>query len=109
MKRVKSISRKARERAASLSALPLLLQATPNVPVNPNPNSDISPALMLQLLAADQNRRDMEDSTEKVRLEMEALQGITNKKKLLAERKLRQDRDKRLQKQSEDASRQFDG
>ena len=37
---------------------------------------------------------------------MEPLQVITNKKKLLADRKVRQDNEKKLQKQSEDASRQ---
>ena len=77
------VSRKAWDRAASQSALPLPLQAMPSVLVDPNPNQDVSPAVMDQLVAAEQMKRDIQESNNKVRLEMDALQVITDKKKIL--------------------------
>ena len=67
----------------------------PSVPVDPNPNQGLSPAVMARLVTAEIFKKDIYKLTNKVRLEKEALQIITNKKKLLAE-----DKEERLQKQN---------
>ena len=85
-------SRKAREREASLSAPPLLLQAVPSVLVDPTIDQGLSPAAIAQLSAAESFKNDVVEQTNKVRLEMLALQSLTYKKKVLAEAKVQQDR-----------------
>ena len=72
----------------------------PSVPVDQNPNQGMSPAVMARLVTDKIFKKDIYESTNKVRLEMEALQILTDKKKLLAEVKLRQDKEERLQKQA---------
>ena len=74
----------------------------PSVPVDPTPNQGLSPAAMAQLTTAELFKNDVVETTNKVRLEMLALQFLTNKKKLLAEAKLQQDKEDRLQKKATD-------
>ena len=64
--------------AASLLAPPLPLQAVPSVPVDPTASQSLSPAVMAQLVTAEIFKNDVYETTNKVRLEMEALQILTN-------------------------------
>ena len=89
----KTLTKTQRQRAFSLSALPPHLQRKPNVPVDDNTGLDIPPALKADLLKADQDRREIEEARDAVRLELVALQKVTDKKKQLAERKLQNDKE----------------
>ena len=98
-------SRKAREREASLSAPPLLLQAVPSAPVDLTADRGLSPTIIAQLAAAEALKNDVVEKTNKIRLEMLALQSLVYKKKVLAEARIQEDKEDRLQKEAEEDHR----
>ena len=59
----------------------------------------------MDLQQAQQEKKDIEDERDRVRMELEILQKQTDRKRHLAERKLQQDKEKRLRKEVEEAKR----